>query len=75
MKIGDIKKFESGVVGVVLEEISGGYLVFTLSGKQYHIPYGTPFVSPRLKPEARALLMEVGNAQIEYYILHLKVDI
>lgn len=66
LKIGDIKKFENGVVGVVLEEISGGYLVFTLSGKQYHIPYGTPFVSPRLKPEARALLMEVGNAQIEY---------
>lgn len=66
LKIGDIKKFENGVVGVVLGEMMGGYIVFTLSGQEYCIPYGTPFVSPRLKPETRALLMEVGNAQIEY---------
>lgn len=66
LKIGDIKKFENGVVGVVLEVMSRDYAVFTLDGKTYHIPNTMSCVSPRLKPETRALLMEVGNAKIEY---------
>ena len=66
LKIGDIRKFENGIIGVVLGTNGSNYSVFTLDGKTYFIPYTMSCVSPRLKPEYRAALTEVGNAQIEY---------
>lgn len=66
LKIGDIRKFENGVIGVVLEVSAREYKVFTLEGKEYFISNTMNCISPRLKPEVRVLLNEVGDAQVEY---------
>ena len=66
LKIGDIKKFENGVVGVVIDIFKDGYHVVNLDGKVWTVSNTLSYVSPRLKPELRELLNGIAYSKIEY---------
>lgn len=66
LKIGDIRKFENGVVGVVIEVFKDSYHVVNVDGKVWTVSNTVPCVSPRLKPELRELLKGIADSKVEY---------
>lgn len=66
LKIGDIRKFENGVVGVVIDVFKDSYHVVNMDGKVWTVSNTIPCVSPRLKPELRELLRGIADSKIEY---------
>ena len=65
LKLGDIRKFDNGVIGVVLNTSNGPfYEIIELNGNKRMIPQSCSFTIPKLKPEVRSLLNGVSDAII-----------
>lgn len=65
LKLGDIRKFDNGVIGVVCNTSNGPYYeVIEPNGNKRMIPQSCTFTIPKLKPEIRSMLNAVSDAII-----------
>lgn len=65
LKLGDIRKFDNGIIGVVSNTSNGPfYEVIEPNGEKRMIPKSCSFTIPKLKPEVRSMLNAVSDAII-----------
>lgn len=66
LKLGDIRKFDNGVIGVVCNTSNGPYYeVIEPNGEKRMIPDTMSYSIPKLKPELRSLLNTLSEAIVD----------
>lgn len=66
LNLGDVRKFENGVIGVVLEESGPYYAVLMIDGSKRMVDKSLSYSIPRLKPEVRSMFNALSDAIIDY---------
>lgn len=66
LKLGDIRKFDNGVIGVISNTSNGPfYEIIEPNGEKRMIPQSCTSTIPRLKPEVRSMLNTLSEAIID----------